>query len=715
MYTRNGVLILNTNEFVKEFLPLTEYDEFDIIVVSGGDIKYNRKTPNVITADGLMPNMLCVNYLDGGSELKEDYKNFKKEYTKHLNKPINRNILASILFKAICTDRPVCFLCSLSESKSRYLEILAEVIRDRYGIKVQNFNHFKGNPEGLIIHNKEEVKRRLLMELIQYEAYSKQAEDYIEYCDVTVPLSDPGKILEMKWKNVVKVGILLNVKYRKWVKKDDYIKEILLTLKIRKSLMVPKREFLQELYSDKDLYMLAKYYRIKISDDALRDDIIDAIDTYRNNLSTIKPPSFHNLTKMNDKELLVQCKIAGIDHDGHSKPELIKTLLSYYGDEIENPTENVTKDSLKKMDIEELYKLAISFGIDTDLFKLMSVKSIRNIILSHVVKNETIKKYNTFSLRDITRMETKRLIKIAINLDCLEKKPIKCYSQVPHGELVDMVAKELHISEEGIGEPIKIPKKKKLLEMKKSELMKIANSHQLGVTDIEKKSYIIEQLLDLKEGLKKFNKEKEDELIDDNKVEEQLETLMSCTKERLERFCVKNKIAYDPSWSKKKLCKAILSKNVKVNSKKKKDKTEQPKVNFDKSFFTYDNLIMLHKDRLIDICEYYFIDFSESMSKKELIDRVENHFHGNKEIKNDSATWDGVVQLAVSEDEKEKKKKKLKKKVSDDLLANKDSVFTSFDDIRKDGKIDEVSLLDDGVLTLSEKVGLDLSKLKFRC
>lgn len=715
MYTRNGVLILNTNEFVKEFLPLTEYDEFDIIVVSGGDIKYNRKTPNVITADGLMPNMLCVNYLDGGSELKEDFKNFKKEYTKHLNKPINRNILASILFKAICTDRPVCFLCSLSESKSRYLEILAEVIRDRYGIKVQNFNHFKGNPEGLIIHNKEEVKRRLLMELIQYEAYSKQAEDYIEYCDVTVPLSDPGKILEMKWKNVVKVGILLNVKYRKWVKKDDYIKEILLTLKIRKSLMVPKREFLQELYSDKDLYMLAKYYRIKISDDASRDDIIDAIDTYRNNLSTIKPPSFHNLTKMNDKELLVQCKIAGIDYDGHSKPELIKTLLSYYGDEIENPTENVTKDSLKKMDIEELYKLAISFGIDTDLFKLMSVKSIRNNILSHVVKNETIKKYNSFSLRDITRMETKRLIKIAINLDCLEKKPIKCYSQVPHGELVDMVAKELHISEEGIGEPIKIPKKKKLLEMKKSELMKIANSHQLGVTDIEKKSYIIDQLLDLKEGLKKFNKEQEDELIDNNKVEEQLETLMGCTKERLERFCVKNKIGYDPSWSKKKLCKAILAKNVKVNSKKKKDKTEQPKVNFDKSFFTYDNLIMLHKDRLIDICEYYFIDFSETLSKKELIDRVENHFHGNKEIKNDSTTWDGVVQLAVSEDEKEKKKKKLKKKVSDDLLANKDSVFTSFDDIRKDGNIDEVSLLDDGVLTLSEKVGLDLSKLKFRC
>lgn len=715
MYTRNGVLILNTNEFVKEFLPLTEYDEFDIIVVSGGDIKYNRKTPNVITADGLMPNMLCVNYLDGGSELKEDFKNFKKEYTKHLNKPINRNILASILFKAICTDRPVCFLCSLSESKSRYLEILAEVIRDRYGIKVQNFNHFKGNPEGLIIHNKEEVKRRLLMELIQYEAYSKQAEDYIEYCDVTVPLSDPGKILEMKWKNVVKVGILLNVKYRKWVKKDDYIKEILLTLKIRKSLMVPKREFLQELYSDKDLYMLAKYYRIKISDDASRDDIIDAIDTYRNNLSTIKPPSFHNLTKMNDKELLVQCKIAGIDYDGHSKPELIKTLLSYYGDEIENPTENVTKDSLKKMDIEELYKLAISFGIDTDLFKLMSVKSIRNNILSHVVKNETIKKYNSFSLRDITRMETKRLIKIAINLDCLEKKPIKCYSQVPHGELVDMVAKELHISEEGIGEPIKIPKKKKLLEMKKSELMKIANSHQLGVTDIEKKSYIIDQLLDLKEGLKKFNKEQEDELIDNNTVEEQLETLMGCTKERLERFCVKNKIGYDPSWSKKKLCKAILAKNVKVNSKKKKDKTEQPKVNFDKSFFTYDNLIMLHKDRLIDICEYYFIDFSETLSKKELIDRVENHFHGNKEIKNDSTTWDGVVQLAVSEDEKEKKKKKLKKKVSDDLLANKDSVFTSFDDIRKDGNIDEVSLLDDGVLTLSEKVGLDLSKLKFRC
>lgn len=714
MNTRNGVLILNTNEFVKEFLPLTEYDEFDIVVVSGGDIKYNRKTPNVVTADGLMPNMLCVNYLDGGSELNEDYKKFKKEYLKHLDRPINRQVLASILFKAICVDRPVCFLCSLSESKTRYLEILAELIRDRFGIKVHNFNHFKGNPEGLIIHNKEEVKRRLLMELIQFEGYAKQAEDYIEYCDVTVPLSDPGKILDMKWKNVIKVGILLNVKYRKWIKKDDYIKEILLTLKGRKAIMVPKREALEEFYSDKDLYMLCRYYRIKISEDAGREDIIDAIETYRNNLITIKPPSFYNLTKMNDKELMVQCKIAGIEYDEESKPQLIKSILAHYGDEIENPTDNISKDSLKKMNIEELYKLAISLGIDTDLFKLMDIKSIRGLILAQAEKEEAIKKYSSFSLRDLRRMETKRLIKLAINLDCLDRKPVKCYINVPHSELVDIVSKALHI-EEGPKESMKIPKRKKLLEMKKKELIEIANSYQLGVTDLEKKSFIIEQLLDLKEEMKKFNEENK-EASEYSNAEEHIETLMGCTKERLERFCVKNKIAYDPSWSKKKLCKVIVSKYDKVNSKKHKKKNKTPDVNFDKSFFTYDNLILLHKDRLLDICKFYFIDYNESMTKKELMTIIEDHFHNNKSKPYTQSEWDGVIQLAVDAEKKEKIEKKLKKKVSEDLEANKNNIFTSFDDIRKEENIDEVALndKDDNILSLSEKIGKDLSEIKFK-
>lgn len=714
MHTRNGVLILNTNEFVKEFLPLTEYDEFDIVIISGGDIKYNRKTPNVVTADGLMPNMLCVNYLDGGSELSEDYRKFKKEYLRHLDKPINRQTLASILFKAVCSDRPVCFLCSLSESKTRYLEILADVIRDRFGIKVQNFNYFKGNPEGLIIHNKEEVKRRLLMELIQFEAYSKQAEDYIEYCDVTVPLSDPGKILDMKWKNVVKVGILVNVKYRKWIKKDDYIKEILLTLKTRKALMVPKREALEEFYSEKDLYMLARYYRIKLEDDASREDIIDAIETYRNNLVTIKAPSFYNLTKMTDKELMVQCKMAGIDYEEDSKPQLIKALLSHYGDDIENPTDNISKESLKKMNIEELYKLAISLGIDTDLFKLMDLKTIRHTILAQAVKEETLKKYSSFNLRDLTRMEPKRLVKLAMDLDCLDRKPLRYYYNVSKDELVEIVARGLHI-EEGKVEPMKIPKRKKLLEMKKSQLIEIANSHQLGVTDLEKKHFIIEQLLDLREDLKKFKAEQE-ENADYNSAEEHLETLMGCTKERLERFCVKNKIAYDPSWSKKKLCKVIISKYDKVNLKKNKKKVKTPDVSFDKNFFTYDNLILLHRDRLLDICKLYFIDYNESMNKKELMMAIESHFHNGKKKPNTKSEWDGVVQLAVDEESKSKLEKKLKKKVSEDLSNTSQSIFTNFDDIRKEENIEEVALKneDGGILSLSEKIGKDLSSLKFK-
>lgn len=714
MNTRNGILILNTNDFVKEFLPLTEYDEFDIVIVSGGDIKYNRKTPNVITADGLMPNMLCVNYLDGGSDLNEDYKMFKKEYIKQLDRPINRQVLASILFKAISVDRPVCFLCSLAESKTRYLEILAEVIRDRFGIKVQNFNHFKGNQEGLIIHNKEEVKRRLLMELIQFEAYAKQAEDYIEYCDVTVPLSDPGKILDMKWKNIVKVGILLNVKYRKWIKKDDYIKEILLTLKGRKALMVPKRDALEEFYSEKDLYMLCRYYRLKVSEDANREEIIDAIDSYRSNLITIKAPSFYNLTKMSDKELMVQCKMAGIEYDEESKPQLIKTILAYYGDEIENPTENINSESLKKMNIEELYKLAISQGINTDLFKLMDIKTIRAVLLSHIKKEEAMKKYGSFSVRDLKRMETKRLIKLAINLDCLERKPVKCYINVPHDELVTIVAKGLNI-EENSRKPIDIPKKKKLLEMKKKELIEIANSHQLGVTDLEKKPFIIKQLLELKEEIKKFNKENEDDSEYDNK-EEHIETLMGCTKERLERFCVKNKIAYDPSWSKKKLCKAIVSKNSKVKEKKHRRKNKTVDVKFDKDFFTYDNLILLNKDRLLDICKFYFIDYSESMSKKDLMTMIENHFHNNKSKPYTQSEWDGVIQLAVDGENKDKIEKKLKKKVTEDLESNKNSIFTSFDDIRKEEDIDEVALNDskDDILSLSEKIGIELSSIKFK-
>lgn len=713
MYTRNGVLILNTNQFVKEFLPLTEYDEFDIVVVSGGDVKYNRKTANVITADGLMPNMLCVNYLDGGSELNEDYKKFKKEYLKHLDKPINRQTLASVLYKAVCTDRPVCFLCSLAESKTKYLEILADVIKDRFGIKVQKFSHFKDNPEGLIIHNKEEVKRRLLLELIQFEAYSKQAEDYIEYCDVTIPFSDPGKILEMKWKNIVKVGILLNIKYRKSIKKNDFIRDIIIALKTRKSLMVPKKEFLEELYSDKDLYMLARYYRVKISEDSSREEIIDAISSYRKKLEVIKAPSFYNLTKMTDKELMIQCIMAGVDYEEDSKPKMIKSLLAFYGDEIENPTSNITKESLKKMNIEELYKLAISLGIDTDLFRLMELKNIRKTILAKANKEEALKKYGSFTIRDLSRMEHKRLVKLAVKLDCLDKRPSGYYDYIPKNELVDIVSKGLHMEEKKV-EPMKIPKKRKLLEMKKSELIEIANSYQLGVTNLEKRHFIIEQLLELKEEIKRFEAEQE-EVNDDNEAEAHLETLMNCTRERLERFCVKNKIAYDPSWSKKKLCKAIISKASKVKSKKNKKKVKPKKVNFNEDFFTHNNLLLLHRDRLIDICKLYFIDYSEVMTKKELIMNIENHFNGGVKSNNNSE-WDGVVQLAMDEKSKSKLEKKLKTKVSEDLSNTNNPIFTNFDDIRKENNIEEVSLKgkDDGILSLSDKIGRDLSTFKFK-
>lgn len=714
MNTRNGVLILNTNEFVKEFLPLTEFDEFDIVIVSGGDVRYNRKTPNVISADGLMPNMLCVNYLDGGSELQEDFKKFKKEYLTHLDKPINRYTLASILYKAICVDKPVCFLCSLSESKTKYLDILAEVIRDRFGIKVQNFNHFKGNPEGLLIHNKQEVKKRLLMELIQYEAYSKQAEDYIEYCDVSVPLTDPGKILDMKWKNVVKVGMLLNVKYRKWIKKDDFIKEVLFTLKTRKAIMVPKRQELEECYSEKELYILARFYRIKISEDATREDLIDAIDTYRENLVTIKAPSFYNLTKMSERDLKVQCKLAGIEYEEGSKPVVIKALLAHYGDDIENPTDNISKDSLKKMNIEELYKLSISLGINTDLFKLMDLKSIRSMILAYSVKEEALKKYNTFTIRDLNRMETKKLIRLAMDLDCLDRKSVSAYINVPKYELVEIVAKGLHI-EETIVTEMKIPKRKKLLEMKKKDLIEIANSYQLGTTNLEKKEFIIDQLLDLKDELKKFNKEQKENVDENVNSEQQLETLMACTRERLERFCVKNKIAYDPSWSKKKICKAILSKNDKVV--KKKVKKKNPNIKLDEAFYTFDNLVLLHRDRLKDICKLHYIDYTDAMNKKQLIDSIINHFNGkDSPTTNNIEEWDGTIQLAVDKDSKSKLEKKIKRKVAEDLSNNKHSPFTSFDDIRREENIDEVALKDskENILSLSEKIGKDLSKLKFK-
>lgn len=169
------IMYLTINDFFSKYLTIVDGDlgKYQIIIVSkdiiadsyttqGQSRTYKTNFENVDFAQELFPNDRCMEYRYGAT-----MDSFNELYKNQLDGLDQGRTLCSIVDLVINEGVNMYILCSNVEYKIGFMHIMQEVIFNKFGIVMHNFEEYKEDPECLKNIGDVETARLMLQFQIQ--------------------------------------------------------------------------------------------------------------------------------------------------------------------------------------------------------------------------------------------------------------------------------------------------------------------------------------------------------------------------------------------------------------------------------------------------------------------------------------------------------------------------------------------------------------------